>query len=60
MPNRNLLFAVILLSAALFAFDPPSDTAGPLTVRMQAPAMGAYGAGGFAELSRPDTPVSLP
>jgi hypothetical protein len=60
MSNRYPVLALILCAAALPAFDPPSDTAGPLTVRMQAPALGAYGAGGFAELSRPGTPVTLP
>jgi hypothetical protein len=58
--NRCLLSAMILFAVAAPAFDPPTDTAGPLTVRMQAPAMGAYGSGGFAELSQPGVPVSLP
>jgi hypothetical protein len=60
MMNRYLLSAMILFAVAAPAFDPPTDTAGPLTVRMQAPAMGAYGSGGFAELSQPGVPVSLP
>jgi len=54
------ILALIVICAAARAYDPPSDTAGPLTVRMQAPALGAYGAGGFVELSRPDVPFSLP
>jgi len=53
-------FALIILCVAARAYDPPSDTAGPLTVRMQAPAVGAYGSGGFVELSRPDAPFTLP
>lgn len=46
--------------SAIFAYDPPADTAGPLTVRMQPPATGAYGAGGYAELSRPGVPFVVP
>jgi hypothetical protein len=60
MCRRVLVVSLILFAATLAAFDPPTDTAGPLTVRMQAPAMGAYGAGGFAELTQPNVPVSLP
>jgi len=49
-----------LLVVPAWAYDPPSATAGPLTVRMQAPASGSYGAGGFVELSRPGVPMMLP
>ena len=50
----------LMIIAACQGYNPPSDTAGPLTVRIQPPALGSYGAGGYAELSRPDTPVNLP
>ena len=60
MRNLCSLFALIVICAAALAYDPPSDTAGPLTVRMQAPALGAYGSGGFVELSRPGVPFTLP
>ena len=56
---RSAVFVVGVCSV-LFAYDPPADTAGPLTVRMQAPAVGAYGAGGFVELSRPGVPFVVP
>ncbi|MBI4877552.1 MAG: hypothetical protein HY822_23220, partial [Acidobacteria bacterium] len=41
-------------------YTPPMDTAGPLTVRLSEPSLGAYGAGGLAELSRPGVPLTLP
>lgn len=53
-----ILLTLISLPAA--AYDPPSATAGPVTVRMQAPAQGSYGAGGFVELSRPGMQMSVP
>lgn len=56
---RTILPALVL-APAILAYNPPSDTAGPLTVRMQAPATGSYGAGGFVELSRPGLPMTLP
>ena len=43
-------YFVVLQAAfccAAFAYNPPTDTAGPLTVQMQPPAVGAYGAGGY-------------
>jgi hypothetical protein len=60
MRSCHTLIVLILFVFGAFAYDSPSDTAGPLTVRMQAPAVGAYGAGGFAELSRPGVPFTLP
>lgn len=50
---------VWLLAAAAAAYNPPVDTAGPLTVRIMEPALGSYGAGGLAELSRPGVPVTI-
>ena len=50
LPWSRLLSALCLPA---FAYNSPTDTAGPLTVRMQAPAAGNYGAGGFVDLSRP-------
>lgn len=50
----------LLLGAAALAYNPPTDTAGPLTVQMQPPAVGAYGAGGYADLSRPGAPFVIP
>jgi hypothetical protein len=49
-----------LVSVPAAGYDPPAATAGPVTVRMQAPALGSYGAGGFVELSRPGVPMTLP
>src|SRR3974390_1344375 len=56
---RRCLSGLFLVLAS-FAYNPPSDTAGPLTVSIQAPAIGNYGAGGFADLSRPGVRMMLP
>ena len=50
----------LLFGAAALAYNPPSDTAGPLTVQMQPPAVGAYGAGGYADMSRAGVPFVVP
>ena len=47
------LYWLLLLAAAAFAYNPPMDTAGPLTLRIHEPASGSYGAGGPVELTRP-------
>jgi hypothetical protein len=52
--------SLAILSTISFAYNPPADTAGPLTVRMQRPAVGAYGAGGYVDLSRPGVPFTVP
>jgi hypothetical protein len=41
------------------AFEPPVDNAGPLTVRIQQPALGSYGAGGLVQFDQPDAPFTL-
>ena len=50
----------MLVSAAAAAYNEPADTAGPITVRIQPPAIGAYGAGGYVDLSRPGEPFLVP
>ena len=50
---------VALLAAAAVAFEPPVDTAGPLTVRIEEPALGSYGAGGRVRFDQPDAPFTL-
>jgi hypothetical protein len=59
---RSIVAAILslLVGAAAFAYNPPSDTAGPLTVSMQPPAVGAYGAGGYADMSRAGVPFVVP
>lgn len=57
-PMIRLLVALSVLP--LFAYNPPQDTAGPLTVRLAEPALGAYGAGGLAEFRTPGVPAVLP
>ncbi|MBZ5619399.1 MAG: hypothetical protein LAQ69_11855 [Acidobacteriia bacterium] len=59
---RGLLAAIppLLVGVAAFAFNSASDTAGPLTVQMQPPAVGAYGAGGYADLARAGVPFAVP
>ena len=49
----------ILLVAAVLAFEPPVDTAGPLTVRIEQPTLGSYGAGGRVQFDQPDAPFNL-
>ena len=49
----------ILLAAAAVAFEPPVDTVGPLTVRIEQPALGSYGAGGRVQFDQPDAPFTL-
>ena len=56
----RLIAVVLLCAAAAGAYNPPVDTAGPLTVRMQEPAAGAYGAGGLVALTAPGTPMMVP
>ncbi len=51
---------VFLLCFASLGYNPPTETAGPLTVTMQPPAVGSYGAGGYADLSRPGVPLRIP
>ena len=59
---KSIVAAILplLFGAAALAYNPPSDTAGPLTVQMQPPAVGAYGAGGYADLSRAGVPFVVP
>jgi len=59
---RSVVTAIVALlaGAAALAYNPPSDTAGPLTVEMQPPAVGAYGAGGYADLARAGVPFVIP
>jgi len=49
----------ILFAAAAVAFEPPVDTAGPLTVRIEQPTLGSYGAGGRVQFDQPDAPFNL-
>ena len=48
-----------MCAATALAFEPPVDTAGPLTVRIERPALGPYGAGGLVHFDQPDAPFSL-
>ncbi len=43
----------------VMAYDPPVGTAGPLTVRIDRPSTGSYGAGGWVEFTQPGTPFSV-
>jgi len=52
-----VLFA--LFAAGTLAFEPPVDTAGPLTVRIEQPTLGSYGAGGSVQFDQPDAPFTL-
>jgi len=46
MRNPYAVLPPRVICAAALAFDSPTGTAGPLTVRWQAPALGACGGGG--------------
>ncbi|HTQ57387.1 MAG TPA: hypothetical protein VMI94_23115 [Bryobacteraceae bacterium] len=56
---RWLLCGPALLATAALAYNPPVDTAGPLTVRIHEPATGSYGAGGPVTLNRTGVPFSV-
>jgi len=49
----------IILAAAAVGFEPPVDTVGPLTVRIEQPTLGSYGAGGRVLFDQPDAPFTL-
>ena len=49
----------LLVPAIVLSYEPPVDTAGPLTVRIQQPALGSYGAGGLVQFNQPDAPFTL-
>ena len=49
----------VLLAAAAMAFEPPVNTVGPLTVRIEQPTLGSYGAGGRVQFDQPDAPFTL-
>jgi hypothetical protein len=55
-----VIATALLFSSAALAYNPPIETAGPLTVRIMRPALGSYGSGGFVDLSRPGVPFSVP
>ncbi|MCX6629097.1 MAG: hypothetical protein NTW28_15875 [Candidatus Solibacter sp.] len=52
--------SLLLLCSQALAYTPPTDTVGPITVSMQPAATGTYGAGGYADLSRPNLPFVVP
>ncbi len=54
---RLLCALFVAMSAA--AYEPPIDRVGPLTVEIQRPSLGAYGAGGFVDFSQPDKPFTV-
>lgn len=57
---RTRFYALfVLFAAAALAFEPPVDTAGPLTVRIEQPVLGSYGAGGPVQFDQPDAPFTL-
>lgn len=58
--GRGAAFSALLfLAAAAHAYNPPVDTAGPLTAAIQDPALGNYGAGGLVELTRPGLTMAV-
>lgn len=50
---------VLAVSGSGLAFDEAVDTAGPLTVRIQEPMLGAYGSGGMLRITQPEMPVPI-
>jgi hypothetical protein len=53
----SLLFGLGLLASA---YNPPRETAGPLTAEIRIPSLGSYGAGGNVELTTPGAPFLVP
>ena len=49
----------VLFAPAASAYDPPVATAGPLTVRIHEPLLGAYGSGGFLHITQPEMAVPV-
>jgi hypothetical protein len=50
---------VLVASGSGLAFDEAVDTAGPLTVRIQEPMLGAYGSGGILRITQSEMPVPI-
>jgi len=59
MHKGRSVAALFCLACAGNAYNPPIDTAGPLTVRIHEPSIGNYGAGGLVELTRPGIAMSV-
>jgi hypothetical protein len=57
--RARFFLPIVLFAAAALAFEPPVDTAGPLTVRIERPSLGPYGAGGWVKFDQPDAPSTL-
>ncbi len=57
LPHCGALF--LLVACVAWAYNPPVDTAGPLTVRILEPTIGSYGAGGPVVLNRTEAPFTL-
>lgn len=51
--------ALLILAPVGYAYNPPVDTAGPLTVRIHDPSLGNYGAGGLVQLTRPGIAMAV-
>lgn len=51
--------ALLLFALTGYAYNPPVDTAGPVTVRIHDPSRGSYGAGGLVELTRPGIAMTV-
>jgi hypothetical protein len=54
---KPLSLTLIVLTTA-FAYNPPVDTAGPITARLMEPSIGSYGAGGLMKITQ--TGVAAP
>jgi hypothetical protein len=48
---RTFLF-VFLAACAALAYNPPVDTAGPITARLMEPSIGSYGSGGLMKITQ--------
>jgi len=62
LAQYSVIVALALLAffiGVCFGYDEPSDTVGPLTVRIHEPMLGAYGSGGVLQINRPDIPVPV-
>ena len=59
MRRSGFIAALLLFALVGYAYNPPVDTAGPVTVRIHDPSLGNYGAGGLVELTRPGISMAV-
>jgi len=59
MRRLDFTAALLIFAGTVHAYNPPVDTAGPLTVRIHDPSLGSYGAGGLVQLTQPGMAMAV-